>query len=132
VRRDVLNWAEISKWAKAQGFTDLVDDPHVTIVSSAAPIDWMTMGESWQSELKLAAGGPRLVETLGSFHVLLFTAYEIVSRHEQAERAGATWDFPEYQPHISLQKGGDMPANVVPYRGKIVLGPEIFEERKLD
>jgi uncharacterized protein len=136
VRRDVVNVAEITKWAKAQGFTDILPDLHVTIASSAAPIDWMKMGSSWQSKLELPAGGPRIVDVLGresKFYVLLFSAMELEWRHQAAKDAGASWDFPEYQPHISIQKGGDIDlANVKPYQGKIVLGPEIFEERKLD
>lgn len=132
VRRDVVNVAEITKWARAQGFTDILPDMHVTIISSRIPIDWMVMGSDWDDEMKLPAGGPRLVETLGSFHVLLFASRMLEYRHQAAMEAGASWDFPTFQPHISIQKGGDMPANVTPYRGKIVLGPEIFEERKPD
>ena len=41
-------------------------------------------------------------------------------------------DFPEYQPHMTLTYAG-LPAgktvdDIVPYRGRILLGPEIFEE----
>ena len=136
VRRDVVNVAEITKWARSQGFTDILPDLHVTIASSRAPIDWMKMGSDWQGELKLPPGGPRIVDVLGvtsKFYVLLFASHELQWRHDMAKSAGASWDFPEYQPHISIQKGGEIDLSKVdPYRGKIVLGPEIFEERKLD
>lgn len=136
VRRDVVNVAEITKWAKAQGFTDILPDLHVTIASSRAEIDWMKMGASWQSKLEIPAGGPRIVDVLGvdsKFYVLLFASTELEWRHQAAKEAGASWDFPEYQPHISIQKGGDIDVSKIePYRGKIVLGAEIFEERKLD
>jgi hypothetical protein len=41
---------------------------------------------------------------------------------------------PEYQPHITITyKPGDVDIEKgEPYRGKIVLGPEIFEEVKKD
>lgn len=131
VRRDVLNRADIVAWAKSQGFTDIVPDLHVTITYSETPVDWMTMGESWRGKLEIEAGGPRLVEALGpdgKYKALLFTAYELVSRNQEMRDKGASFSWAEYQPHISIQIGGDVDlATVKPYTGKIVLGPEIFE-----
>lgn len=135
VRRDVVNVAEITKWATSQGLT-LQPDLHVTIASSRVPIDWMKMGESWNARLEIPAGGPRIIDRLGKndeWVVLLFTSSELRWRHEAAKEAGASWDFNEYQPHISLMKNPDIDIeNIEPYRGKIVLGPEIFEERDID
>lgn len=132
VRRDVINRADIVKWAKSQGFTDIADDLHVTVTYSRNPVDWFAMGESWRGKLEIEAGGPRMVEALGpdgKYKALLFTAYELVSRNQDMRDKGASFDWPEYQPHISIQVGGDIDlATVKPYLGKIVLGPEIFEE----
>lgn len=136
VRRDVVNVAEITKWARSQGFTDILPDLHVTIISSRLPLDWMAMGSSWQAKLEVPVGGPRIVDVLGTtspFFVLLFASDELINRHDRAKEAGASWDFPEFQPHISIQKGGEIDIEKVePYRGKILLGAEIFEERKPD
>jgi hypothetical protein len=135
VRRDLVNVADVRKWAVSQGLT-MQDGAHVTIVSSAAAIDWMAMGESWQAKLEIPAGGPRIVDRLGRENevvVLLFASSELQWRHDAAKRAGASWDFAEFQPHITIMKDPDFDiSKVEPYRGKIVLGPEIFEERKLD
>ncbi|MEG3086166.1 phage portal protein [Sphingomonas sp. PB4P5] len=131
VRRDVLNRADIVKWAEGQGFTDIVPDLHVTITYSETPVDWMAMGESWRGKLEIEPGGARLVEALGpdgKYKALLFTAYELISRNQEMRDKGASFSWAEYQPHISIQLGGDIDlANVKPYTGKIVLGPEIFE-----
>lgn len=129
VRRDVLNGAEIIAWAKEQGFEAAlpVDDLHVTIAYSRRPIDWMKIGEAWQSKLELPEGGPRLMEQFGEAKVLLFKASELEWRHEAIKEAGASWDHPEFQPHITISYGL-MPAGVEPYQGKIILGPERFEE----
>lgn len=130
VRRDVKNVADIKKWAESQGFTDLVDDLHVTIAYSREAVDWLKMGEAWQSELKIPEGGPRIVEGLGNANaVILFAAGELTYRHRSMKRKGASWDFEEYQPHITLSYGNvpDL-RKVKPYTGEIVLGPEIFEE----
>lgn len=134
VSRAVENRDDIVKWARSQGFTDIAEDLHVTITYSRTPVDWMKMGESWRGKLEIEPGGPRLVEALGpdgKYKALLFTAYELVSRNAEMREKGASFDWPEYQPHISIQVGGDIDlATVKPYTGKIVLGPEIFEEIK--
>ncbi|TBF08711.1 anti-CBASS protein Acb1 family protein [Rhizobium ruizarguesonis] len=136
VRRDVINRAEITAWAKEQGFADIVPDLHVTITYSKQPVDWFEMGESWSPRLEISAGGPRQMEALGQsgeYYALLITANELKWRHEAMIELGASWEWPEYQPHISIQIGGDIDlSKVTPYQGKIVLGPEIFEEVRED
>jgi phage-related protein (TIGR01555 family) len=136
VRRDVINRSDIVRWAEGQGFTDIVPDLHVTIAYSRTPVDWFEMGESWSPRLEIAAGGPRQMESLGGdgkYKALLITASELVWRHRGMIEAGASWDWPEYQPHISIQIGGDIDlSKVEPYRGRIILGPEIFEELRED
>lgn len=136
VRRDVVNKAEIERWAKAQGFTDILPDLHVTIAHSKTPVDWFKVGTSWSPKLEISEGGPRQMERLGDdgrYIALLITANELVWRHREIKEAGADWDWPDYQPHISIQIGGDVDlSKVEPYQGKIVLGPEIFEEVRKD
>jgi phage-related protein (TIGR01555 family) len=133
VRRDVLNAGEIIAWAKAQGFETTLpaDDMHVTIAFSRSPVDWMKIGEAWNGKLELAAGGPRLMETFGEAKVLLFRSHELEWRHDAMKEAGASWDHPQYQPHITISYG-PMPDGVEPYQGRIILGPERFEEVKAD
>lgn len=133
VRRDVVNRAEIARWARAQGFADIVPDLHVTIAYSRTPVDWFKVGQSWSDRIEIAAGGPRQMDRFGDHSVLLITASELVWRHREIADAGASWDWPDYQPHISIQIGGEIDLEKVePYRGKIVLGPEIFEEVRED
>lgn len=135
VRRDVVNVAEIKRWAKSQGL-DPVDDLHVTIISSETAVDWFKVGTSWSEKIEIAPGGPRQMERLGTdgkYIVLLITANELVWRNREIIEAGATSNWPDYQPHISIQVGGEIDlSKVAPYQGKIVLGPEIFEEVKED
>lgn len=136
VSRKVTNVSEIVAWAKKQGFTDISDDLHVTIAYSMQPVDWFSVGQSWSSKLEIPAGGPRQMEKLGptgEYAALLITASELVWRHKEIVEAGASWDWPDYQPHISIQVGGDVDlSKVEPYQGRIVLGPEIFEEIRED
>jgi hypothetical protein len=61
--------------------------------------------------------------------VLLFNSSELAWRHEEMVRAGASYDFDQYQSHVTIcYKGAPDLANVEPYRGELVFGPEIFEE----
>ncbi|WP_313609346.1 anti-CBASS protein Acb1 family protein [Rhizobium sp.] len=132
VSRKVVNAADLIEWAKGQGFKTTLpaDEMHVTIAYSRDPVDWMKVGESWASELKVAAGGPRLMERFGEARVLLFKAAELDWRHENIKAAGASWDHPEYQSHITISYDPESPdlADVEPYQGEIILGPEIFRE----
>lgn len=138
VQRKVLNGAEILAWAKSQGFEATVpaEDLHVTIAYSKQAVDWMKVGSDWAGRqdggLTVAPGGARLVEPLGSEGavVLLFNSSDLAWRHMQIREAGASWDYEEYQPHVTITyAAGDMDlSKVEPYRGKIEFGPEIFED----
>lgn len=132
VSRKVLNAADIIEWAKGQGFTTTLDvaDLHVTVAYSRTPLDWMKVGETWEETVEIAPGGPRLMEQFGEARVLLFASSSLKWRHEGIKDAGASWDHPDYQPHITISYDPQSPelAAVAPYTGKIVLGPEIFAE----
>lgn len=136
VRRNVVNADEIIAWAKAQGFKTTLpaDDLHVTIAFSRAPVDWFKVGEAWSDEIKVTKGGPRAMEKFGEANVLLFSSHHLHWRHKEIIDAGASWDHPEYQPHITISYAGDAPdlSEIEPFKGEIVLGPEIFEEVKED
>ena len=136
VSRKVQNVEALKSWAKAQGLPDLQDELHVTIAYSTTPVDWIKMGASWADyegkgagDMVITAGGPRVVEPLGDrTAVLMFASSDLSWRNREMREAGASWDWDDYQPHISLTGDPVDLAKVEPYRGKIVLGPEIFEE----
>lgn len=139
VQRKLINASELIAWAKAQGFetTAPAAELHVTVVHSRQPLDWMKVGQDWHGDetgkLIVPAGGARLVEPLGDKGavVLLFNSSALSWRHEAIREAGASSDFPEYQPHVTITYAKpdalDL-AKVEPFRGKLVFGPEIFEE----
>lgn len=137
VHRKVLNAADIVAWAKAQGFDATLPaaDMHVTIAFSRTPVDWMKAGADWAGDengkIKVVPGGARIIEKFdGGAVVLLFNSSQLAYRHECIKEAGASWDWPEYQPHITITyNAGDVDlSKVEPYRGAIELGPEVFEE----
>lgn len=137
VQRKVVNTAELLAWAMGQGFEATVpaDELHVTIAYSKQAVDWMTVGTAWNDGpdgwMTVPPGGARLVEPLGDEGavVLLFNSSELAWRHMAIREAGASWDFDGYQPHITItyEPGAVDLAKVELYRGRIELGPEIFE-----
>lgn len=134
VRRDVLNAKEIIAWAKGQGLETTLpaDDMHVTVCFSRKPVDWLAAGRrgeelsAWDGERRIMALGPE-----GEAIVLQFRSEVLHRRWAEFLAAGATWDWPEYHPHITLtyNKPEDLPlSSIQVYDGPIRLGPEIFEE----
>lgn len=135
LRRDVKNAADIIKWYKDQGVPEVYapESMHVTIVYSKKPMDWMAMGQPWDATLEIPEGGPRISERFGDMGdvlVLLFASNELQWRHGLAKELGASSDFPEYQPHISISlRASEIDlVNVKPWTGPIILGPEVYEE----
>lgn len=133
VSRKVKNAKEILKHYSDQGVGGLIDAEklHATITYSKTPVNWMKMGESWNPELKVNAGGARLNEVFGENKdtlVLAFASSELTYRHERMIEDGASWDWPEYQPHLSIsyEFSGDA-SKITPWQGNIEFGPEIFE-----
>lgn len=132
VSRKLINGGDVIAWARSQGFTDLMPagELHVTIAYSRTPVDWMKVGQTWHGEeLKVPAGGPRMVERFGEAIVLLFASDELRWRWQECIDAGASWDHPEYQPHVTFSwnaPNADL-SMVQPYNGPLVFGPEEFE-----
>lgn len=142
VRRNLVNTAAIIDWANSQGISSTVtpEEMHVTIAYSRNAIDWMKAGESWdgdeKGQMRVKPGGVRIVEPLGDKGavVLFFTSDNLTWRHVQIKNAGASWDYEDYQPHLTITYDGaalDL-SNVEPYRGELIFGPEIFEELDAD
>lgn len=134
VSRKVLNSADIVAWAKGQGFETVQDGLHVTIIHTRTPMDWIKVGTDWSvdddGKVTIAPGGPRLMERFGDAVVLQFASSRLTWRHEDIKRMGAETDYPEYQPHVTITWAApdiDL-SKVEPYKGRIELGPEIFEE----
>jgi len=140
VSRPVLNADAIIAWAKTQGFQTALqpDDLHVTVAFSRTPVDWtkLTQLENTVTVPAVAAYESkrfitRLGET-GDAAVLQFESDDLGRRWRQIKDIGASWDWPAYQPHITIS--WNAPAGIEvkaqPYLGEIVLGPEVFAEVK--
>lgn len=127
VKREVTNVEEVRAWAKEQGFTSIIPDLHVTVLFSTVAGDWHKAGEAYEETVSVPKGGPRSVEQFGNATVVQFSSWSLQWRNHGLVREGFTHGHPEYAPHMTITYA-DAPENVVPYRGRIELGPEVFEE----
>lgn len=139
VSRAVLNAKEIIAHFKGRGFKTTLpaDDLHVTVAYSRQPVDWIAVGESWSGSdrdgnLEVSPGGARVMERFGQDSkavVMVFASSDLRWRHETIKEKGASWDWDDYQPHITLsyEFDGDID-QVEPWQGRILLGPERFAE----
>jgi hypothetical protein len=136
VSRPLLNGDELAKWARDNGLSPI--DPtkmHVTVAYSRQPIDWMALGsDDWSKEGVEVFGGPRMIERFGpegKVIVLAFSSSRLGYRHEEILRAGASWDWPEYQPHITIDYDApdDIDIDAIkPFTGELRFGVERFEK----
>lgn len=130
--RQVVNADDIVQWAKSQGFKTIYppEKMHVTVCYSKRPVDWFAVPNTMR-EVRIAAGGPRDLHFLGpdkDVLVLRFKSDILHRRHEQLMELGASFDWPSYQPHITITlQGKDIDIEKVePYAGELILGVEKF------
>lgn len=113
---------------------------HVTVLYSREPVDPIKMGTAWgedeKGNLTIKRGGPRALERFGEGALVLqFASWDLLHRHNDMIREGASHDWPEYLPHVtitySVPDGFDIDA-IRPYNGELRFGPEIFEPLDLE
>lgn len=134
VSRPIVNSKELLDWAASQGLKNLVsaDELHVTLVYSRQPVDWFRLTRSPQQEVVVPPGDPRVIYELGDEGaiVLRFQSIVLERRNQQLLDSGASSDHDEYRPHVTITfdaSGIDLD-EVEPFRGAIILGPEIWEQ----
>jgi hypothetical protein len=131
VQRKLMNAKEFIAWAKSQGFAKVLapEELHVTICYSKEAMDWGKAGNA--TENLTVTGGVRSVSPLGDGGavVLKFESDDLQKRWSEFRAAGASWDYPNYTPHVTITyKNGDLDlSGIEPYTGRLVFGPEIYE-----
>lgn len=138
VSRRLKNAGDVVAWAKAQGFATTLDpaDMHVTIAFSKTPLDWNAAPDGFDFENVPAAkdqiDGRRSMQRLGDKGavVLRFESSDLLKRWQQFRDAGAVWEYPSYQPHVTItyDAGAVDLGSVEPYAGPLEFGPERFAE----
>lgn len=123
--------AALALWAARAGVPNVVppNEMHVTTVYSRTPVP---LYEPDDFSRELIPPGAFSLRLLGEDQALVLTLDSGLARqrHELARMLGASWDHPEYIPHItlSLTPNGVVPPSAPPFA--IAIGPEHVE--KLD
>lgn len=132
---------QLLAWAAQQGIPDLepAAELHVTVLFSRQPVDWFDMGSDWQSDpagrLRVPPGGPRSIVRLGENCIVLrFANNDLKWRHDSMVEKGASHDYEDYAPHVTIAKNPDFDVDAIQeaFQGELVFGPEIFEPLQLD
>ena len=89
-------------YAYAVGLKDVVDDLHVTVAFSTTEVDWRKDAFTPKMDQVLVKGDNRRLTRFGSAVVLEITSKELSKRWAQLVLAGASWDYKEYRPHVTL------------------------------
>lgn len=124
---------EIIKWAHSQGILTTLQewDFYVTVVHSKTPFIW-NEEEDRDLENLLIKGGQRSLEKFGedgNVIVLRIESEALSKRHAELIEMGASHDYDDYRPHITLTyKGAGVDVSqIVPYTGDIRLGSEWWQ-----
>ena len=133
VHRKLLNSDEFITWIESKGFQEHLEpnDFHVTVAFSKKEVDWDTLGSD-DSQLTIHLNKSS-VEPLGDKGavVLKFKSETLKNRWQYFIDNGCSWDYPDYHPHITITYNStndvDL-SSIDSYNGKLVFGPEIFEE----
>lgn len=129
--RDLLNVSELRDWARENGLPSIDLHAHCTVVYSKRPVDWQGVSEG-PSTISVR-GGERSIEKFGSAVVLRFDSADFQVAHKAWEKAGASYDFDTYKPHVTLFYDADFDVdNVRPFSGRLEFGPEIQNEPNAD
>lgn len=130
--RPLKNADEVIAWAKQYFETVVVpEEMHTTIAYSKIVFDWSGLDPDL-NDVVVGADIRRSVVPLGDEGavVLKFKSDEITKCWQRLIDAGASWDYPSYQPHVTLTfkgQGVDL-KKIKPYTGELIFGPEVFRE----
>lgn len=136
VDRPLLNGEQLVEWARKAGFDKVLDpsDMHVTIAFSRGVVDWANFKPKTDT-LRVLSTDNRSMIPLGDKGavVLKFSSSRLQSRWKEFVDGGCSWDYPGYQPHITITYNGDTEkVDKTPYNGPLIFGPERFKEVELD
>ncbi len=103
----------------------MLADPHVTLAYSTTPVDVSNLVER-RHNLALEHKG-RSIEKFGDTVVLRVEDPQLHEEHQRLRDAGASHDFPRYQPHISITRnpGNVDLSKVKPFMGSLTLNGEV-------
>jgi len=96
----------LANWAARNGLS-LAYAPHITVAYSKTPINQDRLPV--MSAGMVVPPGGRSIEKFGDALVLCVDCPQLQARHAEYKKIGASWDYPNYRPHVTLGYGaGDL------------------------
>lgn len=100
---DAFHRAALSDYARKIGLQNLVVDMHVTLAYSREPVEWDAPAFQMDPRPLIVSGGTRALRKFdGGAIVLELESRALTQRWSQFIMAGASWDYPDYRPHVTL------------------------------
>lgn len=98
-----LGTAALMDYARSIGIEDPILDMHVTLAYSRDPVDWDKPAFQMDPRPLTVSGGSRALQKFdGGAVVLELESRALSGRWAQFVMAGASWDYPDYRPHVTL------------------------------
>jgi 2'-5' RNA ligase len=131
VRRNVVNNYDIMHWMIRNKFTSMQHpfDLHVTVAYSRKMLVWPEPKKRMLIYPRVETKLERLGE-LGKALVLTFDSEELRDDWQEFQDLGASWDWPDYNPHITITYQDQPNVNfetIESYSGPLILSDEVFE-----
>lgn len=129
VNRPLLNAEEVITWAKSVGFETALppENMHVTLCYSKTRMDWRKVKPLRNGVI--ASNSGRSLECFDANAVVLrFESEALEHRNAELLAAGATSEYAEYKPHVTITySGNNVDLNsITPYEGELRFGIERF------
>lgn len=124
----------LAQYAMNVGIKNIVYDMHVTLAYSRDPVDWDHNTFQMDPTPLTISGGSRLLTKFdGGAVVLEVESRALSDRWAQFVMAGASWDYPDYRPHITLGYDETFnPEGVKPLIAEIPFDAEIRQWLEVD
>lgn len=126
ISRPVMMGWELVSWACKNGFKNVLHehDLHVTTIMSREAIEWP---QPLQNFITIEKPNFVLKQFDNGAAALTFECAELDERWIELREMGASWDYPDYTPHVSISYNSPLPENYTPFDGFLILGPETIE-----
>lgn len=127
VCRKLGNPNDLIEWAKTQNISSITppEKMHVTVCYSKKPIKWpnprknVLVLEDIQTSIDWFGENNDIM-------VLKFESKWLKDRWSEFQDLGATWDWGDYESHITISYKMEKRDDIIPYRGKLWFGNEKF------
>jgi uncharacterized protein len=129
VSRPLLNASKLAAYAQAVGLKNVLMpvEMHVTLAYSSDKVDWLNPVFIPDRTTILVEGGPRNIRRFDGGAVVMTFESSLLSRRWAAFiMAGASWDYADYIPHVTLAYDEDTRIDgLTPSSLVMRFGPEV-------